>query len=53
MQRKLIVVGGSAAVTIDPKWLRDHGLKLHDTVEVVTTDSAVVIRPRGPEKADQ
>jgi antitoxin component of MazEF toxin-antitoxin module len=43
--RKILEVGNSMAVSLPKPWLRYHKLEIGHTVEVITNDDVIVIRP--------
>jgi antitoxin component of MazEF toxin-antitoxin module len=47
--RKIIQVGGSAAITLPKEYLQAYGLKLGDKVELIF-DSCIRIEPVRPEE---
>lgn len=45
LRRRILPIGGSKAVTLPAPWLRAHGLKCGDVVEVSVDGHEVVVRP--------
>jgi hypothetical protein len=54
-ERKIVKVGGSKAVMMDPKWLEffEKDLKDNDNKVVMYSDSLVVIVPKGREDLEE